>query len=477
MTRIPRLLQRLLLAGALLVAAAWLALVLLLDPTAHKARIEEAASRVLGMEVSVDGPLALRWRPRAHLVLGHVRGRKAGADIFVAREAVLGVDLMSLLGGQPSVHSVALQDGLFAIVRERDGRFNFQRDPTPGPHPERIGPDISFTGATITYADPRFERRVEGRACRGEIDRVHLAGGEQRFLARLSFEGRAECAELRAGDLALTQVSTTAVARQGVIDLRPLSVRAFDAQGQGSLRMDFTGAAPAYQVEHTLRQLPAEQVLKALSLKETASGRIDAHVRLAMQGRTSKELQQALKGTVSLRGQGLVYHGADLDARFDRFESTQNFSLFDVGALFLAGPAGLLVTKGVDYAAAAQPAQGRSDIRALVSDWTIERGVARTQDVAMATQSHRVALKGAIDLVNDRFQGMTIALLDAKGCAKVQQQVSGALAKPQVDKPGPIEAIAAPAVRLLRKGAELVGADSCEAFYTGAVAAPAPSPK
>jgi hypothetical protein len=30
-------------------------------------------------------------------------------------------------------------------------------------------------------------------------------------------------------------------------------------------------------------------------------------------------------------------------------------------------------------------------------------------------------------------------------------------------------------VRLLKKGAELIGADSCEAFYAGAV--PAPSPK
>jgi hypothetical protein len=231
-------------------------------------------------------------------------------------------------------------------------------------------------------------------------------------------------------------------------------------------------------VEQTLQQFPAEQLLKALSLRPVASGRMNLSAKLAMQGRGVQDLQQSMKGTVSLRGQGLTYNASDLDQQFARFESTQNFNLFDVGALFLAGPAGLLVTKGVDFASAAQGSrdtQGRSEIRMLVSDWSVERGVARAHDVALATPAHRVALKGGIDLVNDRFQEMTIALVDAKGCPKVQQQVRGTLQKPQLDRPNAIETIAGPAVRLLKKGAELMGADSCEVFYAGAV--PAPSPK
>jgi hypothetical protein len=142
--------------------------------------------------------------------------------------------------------------------------------------------------------------------------------------------------------------------------------------------------------------------------------------------------------------------------------------------MLLAGPAGLLVTKGYDFASVAQGAQGDSQIRTLVSDWSVERGLARAKDVALATPANRVAIKGGIDLVADRFQDMTVALIDAKGCARVQQQIEGTLKKPVVEKPSPIEAIAAPAVRLLKKGAELVGADSCDVFYAGAVPAPAP---
>jgi len=475
MSRVPRIVVRVGLGLAVLLALGLLAVVALLDPAAHKARIEQTASRVLGMEVHVNGPMSLRWRPQPHLVLRDVHARKHGADIVVAQEAVIGFEALSLFGRAWRVRSVALHDGVFAMVRERDGRFNFLKDPEPGPRPERAGPDISFERATISYTDPRFDKGIEGHACRGSIRGVHLAGGDQRLLTRLSFEGEATCADVRAGDVVLTEVSTTATGKQGVIDFQPLTTKWLDAQSSGHLRADFSGPVPAYQLEQTLQQFSVEQLLKALSQKEIASGRMNLALKLAMQGKALKDLRQSMQGTLSLRGQGLTYHGVDLDAQFERFESTQNLSLFDVGAMFLAGPAGLLVTKGYDFVNAAQGAQGKSEIRTLVSDWSVERGVARTRDVAMATAANRVALKGGIDLVNDRLQDMTIALVDAKGCAKVKQQVRGTLQKPQVEKPNPVEAVTGPAVRLIKKGAELISGDSCEVFYAGAV--PGPSPK
>src|SRR5262245_55782771 len=126
MPRVPRLIVRAALVTALLGIVVLASLAWLLDPSAHKARIEETASRTLGMDISVNGPLSLRWRPRPHLVLRDVHARKHGADILVAREAVLGLELTALFGGAPRVRSVALHDGTFVIVRDRDGRFNFQ---------------------------------------------------------------------------------------------------------------------------------------------------------------------------------------------------------------------------------------------------------------------------------------------------------------------------------------------------------------
>lgn len=74
------------------------------------------------------------------------------------------------------------------------------------------------------------------------------------------------------------------------------------------------------------------------------------------------------------------------------------------------------MTKGYNFARNFQESEGRSEIRTLVSDWKVERGVAQAQDVAMATKQNRVALKGGLDFVNERFDDVTVALIDTRWC-------------------------------------------------------------
>ena len=199
---------------------------------------------------------------------------------------------------------------------------------------------------------------------------------------------------------------------------------------------------------------------------------MDFSATLSTHGTSLKELRQAMTGHVSLRGKGLTFIGSDLDEAFARFESSQTFSLVDVGAVFFAGPLGLLVTKGYDFANLSQGAGGSSEIRTLVSDWKVEHGVALAQDVAMATKENRIALQGGLDLANDRFDEVSVALVDAKGCVKVRQRIRGTFQDPVVEKPNPVKALIGPALRLLKKGSDLVGGAHCDVFYAGSVAAP-----
>ncbi|NDP48280.1 MAG: hypothetical protein GZ085_07785 [Sulfuriferula multivorans] len=164
-----------------------------------------------------------------------------------------------------------------------------------------------------------------------------------------------------------------------------------------------------------------------------------------------KELRQTAQGQFSLRGKHLILYGHDLDRSFARYESSQNFNLVDVAALLLAGPAVLAVTKGYNFASNFQASAGRSEIRTLVSDWKVERGVAQTQDVAMATNLNRVALKGGLDFVNARFDDVTVALVDTRGCLRVKQTLRGSFKKPLVEKPGAIKSLSGPVVKLFKQ--------------------------
>jgi AsmA protein len=167
-----------------------------------------------------------------------------------------------------------------------------------------------------------------------------------------------------------------------------------------------------------------------------------------------------------------VLVGNDLDLAISRFESSQGFNLVDVAGVFLAGPLGLAVTKGYNFASLFRGTGGTSRVDTLVSDWAVERGVARARDVALATAENRIALQGGLDLVNERFADVTVAVIDKRGCASVRQDIRGAFGHPTVEKPRFLRSLAGPALKLFRQTRGIFPSGPCEAFYSGSVPPP-----
>ena len=199
---------------------------------------------------------------------------------------------------------------------------------------------------------------------------------------------------------------------------------------------------------------------------------MDFSASLSMQGKTLKEMKRTANGEATLRGDNLTLNGYDLDLEFSRFESSQNFNLVDIGAFFFAGPVGLAVTKGYDFATLFKGSGGHSVIRTLISNWKIVRGVAQAQDVAMATNEHRVALQGGLDFVNERFDDVTVAVIDANGCTEVRQKIRGSFLSPVVEKPNFLKSLAGPALKMFKRGRALLPGGKCEVFYAGLVSPP-----
>ena len=171
-----------------------------------------------------------------------------------------------------------------------------------------------------------------------------------------------------------------------------------------------------------------------------------------MQGKTANEMKRTADGEVSLRGENLTLDGVDLDRTFSRYEASQSFNLVDVGAFFIAGPFAPLITKGYNFASLFRGSGGSSRIRALVSDWKVERGIARAKDVAMATNENRIALMGSLDFANERFNDVTVAVVDGKGCAKVRQKIRGPFRKPEVEKVNVLQTVAGPVLKSVQAG-------------------------
>ena len=447
---------------------------LVIDASDYKPRVEAAASAVLGMPVSVGGRLRIGLLPGLRLTLEDVRVRGRDADVATAAKVRLGLGFLRLLQGEVSIETMNMNAVTVSLQRDREGLFNFER-------PEGIGDarppleltTVSASGVTLLYTNLASGEGFEAVDCSLDVRDLRLAGGVRPALMKnVSMMAELSCATFRRGGFEGSDLKVAVVGKDGTFALEPVELRLFGAQGTGSMQIDVSDAVPHYRVRYALAQLRIDELFRSLSPRQPPVGHMNFRADVSMAGTTVRVMKGTLQGDVSLRGENLTLNGIDLDRELAQFESSQSFNLVDVGAFFVAGPFGVVLTKGYNFASIFQGTGGSSEIRTLVSEWKIEDGIARARDVALATKENRIALRGGLDFVNEQFDGVMVALIDADGCSIVRQRIRGPFQKPEVERPNILRTITGPALGLLKKGRDLLSDEECEAFYVGSVGPP-----
>lgn len=456
-------------SGLLLIGA--LFLLFFVDINSYKTKLEATASRALGVEIKVEGRMGLGFYPALRVTLDDVHIRNQGVEVASVKQARLGLELLPLLQQAIEVQSVTLKQPRISIERDGAGNFNFDKPNASGANLalQKLT-KITLSDANLVYTDKQFGDVFESSDCSLDVKQIRFSGGEHPDLMKqVSFTAKLACRETRRNDFAVSDIKVSVRANKGVIELKPVSQRLFGARGSGSIQADFSGAVPLYHVDYSLRQFQIEEFFKTQVPQKVATGLMDFSLKLSMQGESAAGIRQSAKGQVSLRGENLMVNGTNFDEAFARFESSQQFNLVDAGAFFFAGPVGLAVTKGYNFANLLQESAGHSRIRTLVSDWKVEHGVAQAQDVAMATEKNRIALQGRLDFVNQQFDDVTVALVNTKGCVEVKQTIGGSFQNPEVGKPSILTSLAGPAIKLLEKGKNILPDGECDVFYAGSV--------
>ncbi len=436
-----------------------------------RSQLQAAASRGVGMQVSLEGAISVGLFPSPHLNLHDVHVHNRGVEAAVIEKVRIRFRLLYLLRKVPEIESLVLEHPRILIKKGTDGVLDLVRS-TPPVHKRPHGPmEITATDGTVRYEGDTSGMWVEGEDCEAKAHDLRTEAPDGRpGLQRVSFDGDLSCKEVRTPKFTATDLKASIVAAgKGVYTLQPVSLEAFGTKATGSFHADLGGEQERYSASFSVPQLQLSRVFKELGFHQLAEGQVDAAADVATSGRTREELTKGLSGSVSLHGKGLTLEGYDLDGELKRFERSQRFDLLDVGAVALAGPLGLVATKGYDFSRIKGKGGGTSPMHVLVSDWKVDEGVATAEDVAMSTDTHRMALQGKLDLSAETFDGVVVAVVNAQGCVIAEQKLEGSFRQPKLEKPNVLKALAGPVRRLVNKGENLLTQRGCKVFYDGSV--------
>lgn len=455
------------------------AFIFLADINSYRPGIESAASDALGMDVRINGKMGITLVPGFGLSLRDVHIRNEGVDVISAEKVIIGLNIIPLLRREIMIREFGFIKPDFHLESDKTGKFNFE------PLLKNAGQDhahhapfqvkkFGFSEGHLLYTDKKAGGITELKDCNLTMkDFLYGVNGQTDPFKNISFSGRMTCAKIKTKNAEVSNLRFDIKGKEGIVDIEQLTMDFFGGKEKGKIVIDMTKDIPHLRIQYTASKFRFEKFFERLSQKKIIKGEMNFSLDLSMKGKSFDEMKRTIDGEASLQGDNLLLYNLDLDRLISKIEESQNFSLIDVGAFFLAGPLGTLLTKGYDFAGAyMETGGGEGAVRRLVSRWKIRHGVAEAEDVALSTGHNRIALMGRLDFVGERFDDVTEAVVDAKGCVKFSQKINGPFRNPRVEKGSPVKSVIGPVVKLFEKTERLFKGGKCTVFYAGSVKHP-----
>jgi len=206
----------------------------------------------------------------------------------------------------------------------------------------------------------------------GHIDLSALKG--------LNLSGTARIGQLTVAKIKASDIRVRIEAKNGRLDVAPLSAKLYDGHIEGSLSADANGNR--FTAKQNLANVRLGPLLKDLADQDLLEGRGNVALDVAAQGGTVDALKKSLAGTARIALADGAIKGIDIGQK-----------LRDVRGMLRGG-------SNVDVAA---DAAQKTDFSALTASFRIANGVAKNDDLAAKSPLLRLAGAGDIDIGNSRL--------------------------------------------------------------------------
>jgi len=400
-----------------------------------KPQLEQKLSAAIGFETKIDGPISLKVLPGISFVINDLKIISNETYLVRAAKIEIAIDYKQIFSPQTDIKALHFVEPQLYVTRNGDGTYNFDIPMAALQLPNNQQKskykinlsELTISDGKVLYLDHEFGDTLSMEGINLVSDNIALSGSIGNLdIKRLNFSGKLGIANLKLNNLLLDSLHFILAAREGKMSIKEKSKSFFGGTVSGTTLIDFNQKPVLLHNQHEVSGMHIGKFLGAVQSKPYLTGIADYSFELTFHSFSWQKAMESMDGHFSLNAQNLTMHGMDIDKILSSFEDSQEFNTIDLNAVFLLGPIGAVFSKGMDFAQLLNgDSTHQTEIKTLVSDWTIKDGKAQTKDVAFSTKNYRLAANGEIDFTKDRFNDLTIAVVYRNGCAGISQTLNG----------------------------------------------------
>lgn len=426
-----------------LIALGIVCMSLFFDINRYKPQIEADVAKSTGMNLKIQGKISLKILPHVRIAMRDVHLSNHGSELFVVSAVEATPQFFPFIFRRELiVNHISLEDPRLQIVKNRSGEVNFatkhgtkdagNNSGHASNLPSRVK-SISIRNGELTYLDRTTGKKVEVKGVNANFLRISWdqESGESHaaraLVKSIILHGNLQAHSLKVEPLTVSNIKFEIKNDHGLIHFDPTEATAFGGPIRGNAQIDLRGSTPKMKIAQVASHIDLAQFPSAASAQ--ISGVAKATIDLMATGNNVKTITKWAKGNISIHSQDVTLTGVDVDDLAGKLKTSQSLDLVHIGSQIFSGP--LAPTLGKAEGRTASAHQKKSVIRNLVSDWTIDSGIAKAKDVAFSTSKTTIAFSGNINLINKTYQNFFVASVDQEGCTKNKVEIVGPLNHPR----------------------------------------------
>lgn len=434
--------------------------------------IEDEISYALGMEITIEGNINARLLPSFSVVLDDIMLKNTDdVQIWIER-AELQLPLTSLFSSEIKIRGLRINKPEVIVINRSmiDSGIPAEKQSYVDVDSLDWGidlVDVKIINGTFNFFDSNQRDTIIINGINIRSDYIHARGNTDTLkLEDLDARGLFTASNARINSTSFDNINLDLNIHNSKITISNKSEGPNEQEYTGKAIIDFTSDIPVYSIRQDILQFKIETFLARFNDDTLLKGVMDFSLNIDFSGKTSTSRWLSSSGEISLKGKNLTLYGVNLDLIAQKYSRSQKFNLVDVGALFLAGPVGIAVTKGRDFTDLLIANKGDStQIIEFMSQWSLKAGELYTEDVAFSTTKSRIALRGGLNIWQQKFNQLDFALVNDYGCAVFYQHLDGSFYDPEISDVKVVKTLLGPVKNIF------TGKKCKEVFYEGTVLA------